>query len=499
VVISTDEEAEPYAGATMIGPAPTAPPGRSRLDEPPEETTGNLTIPAPGRVNRAQGRNTAPRVEEEPATFDAPMDEAYPTHEEYPPEDDGGAYADESQEVTGSQTPAPAPKKAPKKAAAPVPKKSTRVAGKGGDPLAKLKALPKPALLGIAALVAVVFVVGLVVALTPSGGKVTFRVSPTEGAEVVVNGKAVQPNMMLSLPAGQYEVVASAPGHKSEKKFINVTEDGEPLGVPFNLNPVAAPPPAEPERAAPPPQEPQRVIVDSGSTTPRPETTPPPATAEGTTPPPQQPETAPAPQDTRTAEAPKPPPADPAPQTPPTPRTVVAVFDGEDGAEITVNGKRVGKTPDARLADAEIGKTYQFTAKLAGYKQYSGKFVAKGEGEEQTVAFAMVKEEPEPVAAVETPRPPKPSSTPQTKSSAPPAPKSKATGMLACSTKPAGAEIIVDGKKTGRQTPVTLGSPLVLPVGKRKISFKLGNKTTKPVVVSISENKMEKLVNIAIE
>ncbi|NVJ22869.1 PEGA domain-containing protein, partial [Myxococcus sp. AM011] len=178
------------------------------------------------------------------------------------------------------------------------------------------------------------------------------------------------------------------------------------------------------------------------------------------------------------------------PPPPPPARKLAAIFDGEAGAEISVNGKKVGRTPDARLANLELGKTYQFTAKLAGYKPYAGQFLAKGDADELTISFDLIKEEKRPVETVVKPPPPPSNPTP---------PKSKATGMLACSTKPAGAEILVDGKKTGRQTPVTLGSPLVLPVGKRKISFKLNGKTTKPQVVLISENKMEKLVNVAIE
>ncbi|NPC76936.1 PEGA domain-containing protein, partial [Pyxidicoccus fallax] len=76
---------------------------------------------------------------------------------------------------------------------------------------------------------------------------------------------------------------------------------------------------------------------------------------------------------------------------------------------------------------------------------------------------------------------------------------SKATGKFACSTKPAGAEIIVDGKKMNRQTPVPLSAPLTLPVGNRKVSFRLNGKTTKPVTVTIVENELVKLLNVPIE
>ncbi len=57
----------------------------------------------------------------------------------------------------------------------------------------------------------------------------------------------------------------------------------------------------------------------------------------------------------------------------------------------------------------------------------------------------------------------------------------------------------MDGKKTGRQTPVPLSAPLELPVGARKISFRLNGKTTKPVVVNIPETGVAKLPNVLIE
>ncbi|NTX63080.1 protein kinase [Myxococcus sp. CA051A] len=507
-VVITSEDGEAYAGATMIGPAPTAPPTRSKASaEPPEETTGNITVSANGRSNRVPQRGSSPQ-HQDAGGYDAPQDDGgYDTHDGYGSED-GGGYPDDTQEreeVTGTQTPAPAPKKGAKATAKPVPvakpktKTKSRPAAKG-SPLQSLANLPKPVLFGSAAGIAVVVLLLLVVLFGgPSGEQVTFTV-PQAGAVVEVNGQRVEPNMMLALPAGDYEVVASAPGHKPEKKFVTVVE-GPPLAVSFNLVPevVAQAPPEEPPARPSEPvanpggqERPSGTIVDPGQTgTPTPPQNPDPPTAVVDA---QPPDTAPAP-GTETPTPPptqKPPPANPVVENkpveppPPAPKKLAAVFEGESGAEIAVNGKKVGRTPAARLANLEVGKTYQFTAKLAGYKTYSGEFLAEGDGGELTISFDLTKEE----KRVETVKPPPAPPTP---------PKPKATGMLACSTKPAGAEILVDGKKTGRQTPVTLGSPLVLPVGKRKISFKLNGKTTKPVVVSISENKIEKLVNFAIE
>jgi len=504
-VVIASEDGEAYAGATMIGPAPTAPPTRSKHSaEPPEETTGNITVSANnGRGNRASQRASAPQHQESGA-YDAPDDGAYET-DGYGSE--SGAYPDDPQdreEVTGTKTPAPAPKKGAKATAKPVPvskaKSKSRPAAKS-SPLQSLANLPKPVLFGSAAGIAVVVLLLLVVLFSgPSGEQVTFSV-PQPGAVVEVNGQRVEPNMMLALPPGDYEVVASAPGHKPEKKFVTVVE-GPPLAVAFNLVPevaAAAPPeepparPSEPVANAGGQDRPTGTIVDPGQagTPPQNPDTRPVAAID-----PPPPETPPA-QGTETPTQPtqKPPEAPvvenkPVEPPPPPARKLAAIFDGEEGAEISVNGKKVGRTPGARLANLELGKTYQFTARLAGYKPYAGQFLAKGDSDELTISFDLIKEEKRPVETVVKPTPPPSNPTP---------PKSKATGMLACSTKPAGAEILVDGKKTGRQTPVTLGSPLVLPVGKRKISFKLNGKTTKPQVVLISENKMEKLVNVAIE
>jgi hypothetical protein len=175
---------------------------------------------------------------------------------------------------------------------------------------------------------------------------------------------------------------------------------------------------------------------------------------------------------------------------PPTPTTFEAVFVGDSGAEIQVGGKTVGKTPDAKLANLTIGKTYAFTVTRAGYKRYSGKFRSEGETEVQ-VPFELEKEEPAPERTVSRQSSPEKS----TRSSS----RSVAKGKLACSSRPPGAQIWVDGKNTGRQTPVALGNPLLLPVGSRTVVFKLGGKQSKPQKVTISEGDVAKLINIPLE
>jgi outer membrane biosynthesis protein TonB len=55
--------------------------------------------------------------------------------------------------------------------------------------------------------------------------------------------------------------------------------------------------------------------------------------------------------------------------------------------------------------------------------------------------------------------------------------KKKKTGTLACRSDPSGAEIFIDGRSTGRRTPVPVGSAIELPVGKHKLTLKSGSKS----------------------
>ena len=57
----------------------------------------------------------------------------------------------------------------------------------------------------------------------------------------------------------------------------------------------------------------------------------------------------------------------------------------------------------------------------------------------------------------------------------------------------------MDGKYSGRDTPVAIGNPLLLPLGSRKIVFKLNGKQTKAQVVNVTEAEVAKLINIPIE
>ncbi len=66
---------------------------------------------------------------------------------------------------------------------------------------------------------------------------------------------------------------------------------------------------------------------------------------------------------------PKEPPKQPEPEKA---KTFAAVFVGDSGAEIQVEGKSVGQTPNAKASNLAIGKTYKFVARRAGYKPSLG-------------------------------------------------------------------------------------------------------------------------------
>ncbi|RKH58076.1 serine/threonine-protein kinase [Corallococcus aberystwythensis] len=467
-VIIGDEEGEAYAGATMIGPAPTAPPSRSRggsaapvLDPEEEETTGNITVPVGSRHNGF--RSQAAEEEDPEGAYDDQGDEFdRDGQEDY---GDEGQDAEEPPYDDEADGPATIPQKASKMAK---PAPASKVEAKAKAPAGPKKPLPKPAIIGVAAGVALLLIVGVIfVVRGASTGSVNF-VAPV-GATVLVDGEVVNANQVIELSAGPHNVTASAPGYQPVTQQIEVTAGQAAAPILLSLK-VEAPTPKPQEPKPPEPKEqpstPPPVVVDN---------TPPPTTPE------------------------------PPPEKPAAPKVFTALFEGQEGAEITVNGKSLGKLPGAKLGDLEMGKTYTFTAKRAGYKPFSGDFTSNGDTEVR-VSVDMVAEAPPPEPKPK-PTPPEPKPKPPPVAVAPtpkpppepkPKPAAAAMGKFACSTSPAGAQIWVDGKNTGRVSPVPLGNPLTLPVGKRKVFFKLNGKATKPQVVVIEAEGVAKLINVPV-
>lgn len=190
-----------------------------------------------------------------------------------------------------------------------------------------------------------------------------------------------------------------------------------------------------------------------------------------------------------------------APEEPQAPKTFSARFDAEtEGIEVSVDGKSVGQTPAAKLAELEVGKTYHFTAQRAGYKTRSGTFNS-ADGSDVVIPVDL-----DPVPRPKPAPRPEPRHVRREAPSAPATPRrtarstrSRAKGRLAASTHPAGAEIYVDNRPTGRHTPVAPGSPLMIPVGTHKIYFRLGSKKSSVQTVVIDENETTKLINVPLQ
>ncbi|ADO73320.1 serine/threonine protein kinase [Stigmatella aurantiaca] len=443
--------------STMAAPMPTSavpmlrPKGKSGpksqvvIGEGEPESFGGATMIGPAPTSR---RNEAEEEQEEEKASTVAL-----TGSE---QDDALDEADGSMEEEGQETgevPAAPARRLP-------PSQSGKPSGRSSKLLAK--PLNPKILMGAGAGVAVLLLIGLL-AVVFSGsdtGQIMFTVEPAERAQVLVDDQPVAVGTVLELEPGDHKVVARASGYQRKEMMVKILAGQKPLPVLLKLQ-------REAEEKRPPAEIAQK---------PDPVPAPPPTVGD-------------------------PPPSKPAvPQEPPKPPTFQVVFVGNKGAEIVVDGKSAGQTPNAKAADLVAGKTYKFVAKLAGYKPFTGEFKYEGQSEQQ-VSFALEQEppkEPERVVATKAPEPkpePKPKPPPPPKEP----PKAKAIGKFACSTKPAGASIWVDGKDTGRVTPVAIGNPLLLPVGNRKIVFKLNGKQTKPKTVLITEAEVAKLIGEPIE
>jgi serine/threonine protein kinase len=260
-------------------------------------------------------------------------------------------------------------------------------------------------------------------------GRLRITTEPA-GAQVMLGGHPVAAGEELALTPGVYELVASAEGFQESRTRVLVVEGPTPIVKLVTLAPVEAGSPGKPPS------------VDAGGGRP----SPPAIVATPVTRPLTK-----------------------------TPAVFTAKFNSrEAGVEVLIDGKSVGRTPNAKVSGLTQGKSYRVTARRAGYKPLTKELSSEGRGEVE-LNVTLEKEDP------------------------PPRPVVKAKGKLACASKPAGARVIVDGKDTGRVTPVGITSPLVLPVGKHQVSFRLENKQSGPHSVEISESEIAILNNITLD
>jgi serine/threonine protein kinase len=445
-------EAQGYVGATVVGPLPGS---REAGEDEPDKTDAG---PGPGRPGRASSGQRQP-----PMLF---------------PQEDVVTGPVAGRPGRGSSSPKLEPREARsgRKDNADVVKPSSRSKQRVGvdnddndEPVVAPRSRMGLLVVAGLALVAIIAVGAMLLSRKPTG--LIVSVSPAQ-ATVLVGNRKVTNNTLASFPPGDYELVATAPGHRPHTERVTVVAGEKPRVVTVVLDSNAS-------------ESGDAPIAKTGPAPVRP-SEPPPGNKPAAT-------------ETGTAE-PKPIQAEAKPSTPqakPEPKTFAARFVApQRGVEILVDGRPVGRTPDARLANLAVGKTYRYTARLAGYKPATGEFSSGGDPEVRV--NLELEKEPERVAPKPAPRP---APAPVVKKAAPPpeAPRSKAKGKLACSSNPAGADIFVDGRPTGRQTPVPISNALELGVGAHKVVFKFGGKSSAPQVIDIKENEVSTLRNVLIE
>jgi hypothetical protein len=265
-------------------------------------------------------------------------------------------------------------------------------------------------------------------ATRPSGpalSTVRVTVVPAEKAQVTIGGRLIEIGKPTQLPPGQYDLVARAPGFKQYLQriavFANEPESVFTVLLEPEAAPVATPPPAKP----PPPEKPPEVEAPAKAFTAR----------------------------------------------------FVSV---DPGVEIWVDGKSIGKTPDAEVR-LPVGSAYRYEAKREGYEKASGLFGSSGEPS-VTVTVALKKTPVRPAVHHTAPRHPRPSGQ----------------GGLVCSSVPAGAKVVIDGKATKATTPIYPDSPLMLPVGKHRVVFTLDGKKSAPHTVTVEKDKLVFLKDVVI-
>ncbi len=171
------------------------------------------------------------------------------------------------------------------------------------------------------------------------------------------------------------------------------------------------------------------------------------------------------------------------PKVEPKPWTAI-VTATEPDVEISVDGKPRGTTPDVAITDLQPGKTYRGLAKKSGFNIES--FTLENKGNTPTVSLKLTMKaeaKKDPVVVVKKDPPPK--ADPPPKNDPPKA--SGAKGTLKIASNPTGADVFMDGKATGKKTPVLPKDSFSVPVGKHKFTFKLNGKTSPPVEVNVVE------------
>ncbi len=305
------------------------------------------------------------------------------------------------------------------------------------------------------AVLAVVVAVGAMLALKPKNGTLTLKVQPAS-AQVSVSGKAAKNGSQLELPAGEYEVQARAAGYLARKQKVTLAA-GAAAQVDFALEQE---PPPEPEKPPEPKPEPG-------------------AQASAGDPKPPEP-----------AGNREPPKAEPTPEAKVEKAAApdLKVESEPAGADIEINGKKQGKTPKT-LKGLDPAKVTSVKLTMRGYKPSIQPVEWRKDAAEVAVVAILDKEE----AKAALPKPPrevqgveKPVQAVEKTPKAPPAPKG--FGKLISSSTPV-AKVLIDGKDSGRYTPIAPVQPLEIAAGEHTITYVAddGRKATRSVTVGVGE------------
>ena len=433
-----------------------------------EEDTGDMASPpgavvAPGVMAGAPAGASSTFDEEDPVTrlgeADAGDDDAYDDEAG----DDDGAYADDAYDDQAYDDPsyddaaddeaqtgesevfdAEAEGALP---AARAPGRARAPAARGASPtpqlIARLKqsiqTRPKPWFIGGGAGLVVLLVIGLVALMGGGGPMLTVHVDPAS-ARLTVNGQAAIPGQVVATGPGVYLVRAEATGYLPDERSIELFEDSPAEVLTLRLG--QAPPEAPVEAEEPV------------------------ALAE-----------------TEEVAEPEAPAVEPA----------RALFMGNvEGAEILIDDAVVGRLPDFETGALEGGRRYTYEVRKEGYQTVKETFTAV-DGHLMEIEVTL-EEIPKPKPAVASS--PAPRARPARASK--PARSSTAMGRLALSSSPSGAEIYIDGRNTGRKTPVGLSSALSVPVGEHTVVFKLDGKSSKPQKIVVQKDGITKLAGVPI-
>jgi hypothetical protein len=173
----------------------------------------------------------------------------------------------------------------------------------------------------------------------------------------------------------------------------------------------------------------------------------------------------------------------------------IVVASDPPGAEVSVNGKRSGVTP-LTVGDVDPGKSARVTVRLKGYAAVT-KYVAFDRGLEQQLDLKLVAEGSAAVASESTKSSSHHEKAVKEEELAPvkvassgkslPASSSE-SGYLVANTQP-WAKVLIDGKDTGKTTPIAPRSKIPLKPGKHVVTFVAnGKKFNFDVVIKPAED-----------